>query len=43
VIVAPHEFMTTGGVGVVCALMIHATVELPLAGNEKVGGETMYV
>jgi hypothetical protein len=34
---APHELFTTGGVGTVCALLIHATVELPPAGSEKVG------
>ncbi len=33
----PHELLTTGGVGTVCALLIHATVELPLAGNVNVG------
>ena len=35
----PHELFTTGGVGTVCALMIHATVELPAAGIVKVGGD----
>ena len=37
VMVAPHELVTTGGVGIVCALLIQATVELPPAGNIKVG------
>lgn len=35
----PHELVTTGGVGTVCALMIHATVDPPAAGNVNVGGE----
>jgi hypothetical protein len=43
VIVAPHEFITVGGVGTTCALLIHATVEEPAAGNENVGGDTVYV
>jgi hypothetical protein len=43
VIVAPHEFVTDGGAGTACASIIHATVELPLAGNENVGGDTVYV
>jgi len=34
----PQELMTAGGVGTTCALMIQATVELPLAGNVKVEG-----
>ena len=38
---APHELFTTGGVGTVCALLIHATVELPGAGTVKVGGDTV--
>jgi hypothetical protein len=37
----PHELLTTGGVGTVCALLIHATVEAPLAGIAAVGGETV--
>ena len=40
---APHELFTTGGVGTVCALLIHATVELPAAGIVIVGGEMVYV
>ncbi len=39
----PHELLTTGGVGTTCASLIHGTVELPLAGNEKVGGDMVYV
>jgi hypothetical protein len=40
---APHEFVTTGGVGTVCAFEIHATVDPPAAGRVKVGGDTVYV
>ena len=43
VIVVPHEFVTAGGVGTVWALIIHGTVELPLAGNVIVGGDIVYV
>jgi hypothetical protein len=43
VMVVPQEFVTTGGVGTVWALLIQATVELPAAGNEKVGGLIVYV
>ena len=43
VIGLPHELFTTGGVGTVCALLIQATVEAPLAGNENVGGLIVYV
>ena len=43
VIVAPQELVTVGGVGTTCALLIHATVELPFAGNVNVGGDTVYV
>ena len=39
VIVAPHEFITVGGVGTTCASLIHATVEEPAAGSENVGGD----
>jgi hypothetical protein len=35
---APHELFTVGGVGTVCAFEIHATVALPGAGAEIVGG-----
>ena len=38
VIVAPQEFVTVGGVGTVCASLIHATVAVPAAGSEYVGG-----
>jgi hypothetical protein len=43
VIVEPHEFVTVGGVGTTCALLIHATVDEPAAGNVNVGGLTVYV
>jgi len=36
---APHELLTAGGVGVVCALLIQATVDPPAAGIVIVGGE----
>jgi hypothetical protein len=36
---SPHELFTTGGVGTVCASLIHATVEAPFAGKVAVGGE----
>ena len=39
---APHELLTVGGVGVV-AFATQATVELPPAGIENVGGEMVYV
>ncbi len=39
----PQEFVTTGGVGTVCALLIHGTVDAPFAGNVNVGGEIVYV
>jgi len=35
----PQELLTTGGTGTVCALLIQATVALPGAGAEMVGGE----
>jgi hypothetical protein len=35
----PHELLTVGGVGTVCALLMQATVALPGAGAEIVGGE----
>ena len=35
----PHELFTVGGVGTVCALLMQATVALPGAGAEIVGGE----
>jgi hypothetical protein len=40
---APQELFTTGGVGTVCALLTQATVALPGAGAEIVGGEIVYV
>jgi hypothetical protein len=43
VIALPHESSTEGGVGTTCASLIQATVELPGAGNEKVGAVTVYV
>ena len=39
----PQELLTVGGVGTVCALTIHGTVELPAAGIVNVGGEIVYV
>ena len=39
----PHALMTLGGVGTVCALLIQATVEPPLAGTVKVVGLIVYV
>ena len=38
VIVAPHEFITVGGVGTVCALLTQGTFEPPAAGKVNVGG-----
>lgn len=43
VIRVPQELFTTGGVGTTCALLIHATVELPAAGITKVGALMVYV
>jgi hypothetical protein len=43
VIEVPHEFDTVGGVGTVCASLIHATVAEPAPGNENVGGLIVYV
>jgi hypothetical protein len=39
----PHELLTTGGVGGVCALLIQATVDPAGAGGVKVGAEIVYV
>ena len=39
----PQESFTFGGVGTTCASLIHGTVELPSAGSESVGGDTVYV
>ena len=39
----PQELLTVGGVGTVCALLTHATVALPGAGAEMVGGDMVYV
>jgi hypothetical protein len=33
----PQELLTKGGVGVVCASLMHATVEFPFGGNVNVG------
>ena len=38
VIVVPQEFITTGGVGIVCAAVTQGTEDPPGAGNVKVGG-----
>jgi hypothetical protein len=43
VIGVPHELLTTGGVGTVCALLTQATVDAPGAGSVNVGGEIVYV
>lgn len=34
----PHELVTAGGVGTICASAIQGTVALPGAGNVNVGG-----
>ena len=34
----PQELFVGGGVGTVCALVTHGTVEPPAAGNVNVGG-----
>jgi hypothetical protein len=34
----PHELLTTGGTGMICASAIHATVDPPFAGNVNEGG-----
>ena len=36
--ISPHVFVTEGGAGTVCALLIHATVELPFGGSVNVDG-----
>ena len=38
VITSPHEFVTLGGVGTVCASLIQGTVDDPGAGSVNVGG-----
>ena len=38
VITAPHELVTFGGVGTVCASAIHGKVDEPAAGSANVGG-----
>ena len=43
VITAPHEFVTLGGVGMVCASLIQGTVDEPAAGRVNVGGAILYV
>ena len=40
---APQELLTTGGVGITCASLTHATVDPPAAGSVNVGGEMVYV
>jgi hypothetical protein len=37
VIAAPHELLTTGGVGTTCALLMQATFDPPSTGNVNVG------
>ncbi len=39
VIGVPHELVTTGGVGTVCASIIQDSVDPPGAGTENVGGD----
>ena len=39
----PQLLLTTGGVGTVCALLTHGTVDPPAAGIVNVGGLTVYV
>jgi hypothetical protein len=39
----PHELFTTGGVGIIWASLMQATVELPAAGSVNVGGVIVYV
>jgi hypothetical protein len=34
----PHELLTAGGVGTICASSTQGTVELPAAGKVNVGG-----
>ena len=34
----PQELFRAGGIGTVCAVAIHATVDPPFAGNVNVGG-----
>jgi hypothetical protein len=36
---SPHEFKTSGGVGITCASMIHGTVVPPSEGSVNVGGD----
>jgi hypothetical protein len=43
VIRLPQESFMVGGVGVVCASLIQATVEPPLGGRFNAGGATVYV
>jgi hypothetical protein len=38
---SPHELITVGGVGTVCASATHGTVEPSSAGKVKVGGSTV--
>jgi hypothetical protein len=38
---SPHEFITVGGVGTICASIIHGTVEPPFTGTVKVEGATV--
>ncbi len=35
---SPHELFTVGGVGIICASLIQATVEPAFEGNVAVGG-----
>ena len=40
---SPHELVTAGGAGTVCASAIQGTVDEPAAGSVKVGGLIVYV
>jgi hypothetical protein len=40
---SPHAFVTTGGIGTVCASLLQGTVDPPSAGRLKMEGITVYV
>ena len=41
VITSPQEFVTVGGVGSTCALLMQATVDPPAGGKVNVDGSTV--